>query len=127
MKTLVKFSDVRNEFKQVKAQTICGCISTIYALFQEFKDNQKNLDKEAQTELNTLKKVLPATKAKAKEHCKQIAEFGKVGETKTITRKDGTTYERVIKPSCDMILRYFVQEYNKSVPEDKQEIKKTSK
>lgn len=118
MKNLVKLSEIRKEFKQVKAQTVCGCISTIYALYNDYKERQKQMNEDERQELNLLKKVLPATKAKAKEYCKEICDFGGVGTTKTITRKDGTTYEREVKPSCDMVLRFFVQRYNKAVPED---------
>lgn len=115
----IKLNDVRKEFKNVNVATVGNVLSVIYALVNNYSEKQKEnaLDNEQVENLKYLTKILPQSKTQAKKHIEAIEKFGNVGSTRTITKKDGTTAEYTIRPSIDMVLRYFVAEYNKNIPE----------
>ena len=106
MKENVKLSDLRKEMKNVKG-TFFLCVNTLFAYAEHCPQ---------------LKKILPASKNKAKTEEHEIAckDFVKFGET--LTRKvskvvDGircTTEMTYIKNNItiDECLRYFLQVYN---------------
>lgn len=106
MKENVKLSDLRKEMKNVKG-TYFLCVNTLFAYAEICPQ---------------LKKILPASKNKAKteEHEKSCKEFVKFGET--LTRKvsknvDGirctaeVTYTKN-NITLDECLRYFLKIYN---------------
>lgn len=124
MKTnVISLKSVRNEFKSVNVATIGSVLSVIYTLVNEYKEKQKELSEEQASSLQYLTKILPQSKTQAKKYIAEIEKFGNVGGTRTIKRADGTTKEYAIRPSVDMVLRYFVVEYNKNIPEAKVEKK----
>lgn len=116
---VITLKSVRREFKSANAATVGNVLSVIYALVNNYKEKQKeaNLSGEQIDSLQYLTRILPASKTQAKKHIEAIEKFGNVGSTRTITKKDGTTAEYTIRPSIDMVLRYFVAEYNKNIPE----------
>lgn len=120
---VISLKSVRNEFKSVNVATIGNVLSVIYSLVNEYKEKQNELNNEEKSDLANLVKVLPQSKTQAKKYIAEIEKFGNVGGTRTIKRADGTTREYTIKPSIDMVLRFFVAEYNKNVPEAKVEKK----
>lgn len=107
----VSLMNVRSEFKAINGRSVFNLISYIYVTIEQGKEDNATL--------SLLNKIMPASKKQAKTHAEQIIKFGKVGEQKSITRKDGKIIQYEIKPSIDMILRYFTAEYNKTIPEDK--------
>lgn len=113
----ISLSNVRNEFKAINGKSVFNLISYIYVVIEQGKEDKVTL--------SLLNKIMPASKKQAKTHAEQIIKFGKVGEQKSITRKDGKVISYEIKPSIDMILRYFTAEYNKNIPEDKLPNRKT--
>lgn len=108
--TTIKINDIRSEYKEISGRSVNNVLSVIYALMEESKTDKKTL--------YVLTKVMPASKKQAKTHANAICKFGKVGILKTITRKDGKTYEYEVRPTVDMVLRYFTALYNHAVPED---------
>ena len=103
MKKQVTLKSVRKEFKN-QTGSINYCLKVIYAAIDEAKENDRQAE--------NLKKIMPASKNKAYEYAKKIAEFGKIGEKYTVTREtkaQKTTYEITRKPSVDMILKYFTK------------------
>ena len=103
MKKQVTLKSVRNEFKN-QTGSLNYCMKVIYAAIEQAQEDDK--------QANTLKKIMPASKAQAYEYAQKIAEFGKVGEKYTVTREtkaQKTTYEITRKPSVDMILKYFTK------------------
>lgn len=115
----IKLNDVRKEFKNVNVATVGNVLSVIYSLVNEYRERQKEnaLNNEQVNNLQYLTKILPQSKTQAKKHIEAIEQYGNIGGIRTITKKDGTTSEYVIRPSVDMVLRYFVAEYNKNIPE----------
>jgi hypothetical protein len=66
---------------------------------------------------------LPQSKTQAKKYIADIEKYGNVGEKRIVKTKEGEPKEYTIRPSVDMVLRYFVAEYNKNIPEAKVEKK----
>lgn len=105
--TKIKLQNVRNEFKNVVG-TISHCISVIYSEYD-------NLSGDILT-------ILPATKKQAMEQAGDIYKWGNVGAERIIKRKTPagvTTIITTIKPSVDMVLRYYVKKYNEAHEEKK--------
>lgn len=115
----IKLNEVRKEFKSANVATVGNVLSVIYALVNEYREKQREnaLNNEQVNNLQYLTKILPQSKTQAKKHIEAIEKYGNVGGMRTINKKDGATSEYVIRPSVDMVLRYFVAEYNKNVPE----------
>lgn len=120
---VISLKSVRNEFKSVNVANVGNVLSVIYSLVNEYKEKQKELSEEQTDNLQYLTRILPQSKTQAKKYIAEIEKFGNVGGTRTIKRADGTNREYTIKPSIDMVLRFFVAEYNKNVPEAKVEKK----
>lgn len=115
--TTIKLNEVRKEFKNVNVATVGNVLSVIYSLINEYKEKQKELSEEQTNNLQYLTKILPASKTQAKKYIADIESFGNVGGVRIVKKQDGTANEYTIKPSIDMVLRYFVAEYNKNIPE----------
>ena len=113
----IKLNEVRKEFKSVNVATVGNVLSVIYSLVNEYKENQKELSEEQKNSLQYLTKILPQSKTQAKKHIADIEKYGNVNGKRVIKTKDGETKEYTIRPSVDMVLRYFVAEYNKNIPE----------
>lgn len=113
----ISLLNVRSEFKSINDRSVFNLINYIYVTIEQGKEDKVTL--------SLLNKIMPSSKKQAKNHAAKIMEFGKVGEQKNITRKDGKVISYEIKPSIDMILRYFTAEYNKNIPEDKLQNRKT--
>lgn len=120
---VISLKSVRNEFKSVNVATIGNVLSVIYSLVNEYKERQKELSEEEKNNLIDLAKVLPQSKTQAKKHIEAIEKFGNVNGKRIVKTKDGEIKEYTIRPSIDMVLRYFVAEYNKNIPEAKLEKK----
>lgn len=120
----IKLNDVRREFKSVNVATVGNVLSVIYSLVNEYKEKQKELSEEQTNNLQYLTKILPASKTQAKKHITEIEKYGNVGGKRVVKTKDGEPKEYTIRPSVDLVLRYFVAEYNKNIPEA--QIKKQS-
>ena len=98
--------NVRSEFKN-QSGSINFCLKVIYSAIEQAKEDNK--------EIKELKKVMPKSKNEAYKLASEIASFGRVGQTKTIHRvikacETDITY--TIKPSVDMILKYFTKKAN---------------
>lgn len=117
--TAIKLNEARKEFKSVNVATVGNVLSVIYALVNEYKEKQREnaLNNEQVNNLQYLTKILPQSKTQAKKYIANIEKYGNVGGVRIIKKQDGTTNEYIIKPSIDMVLRYFVAEYNKNIPE----------
>lgn len=113
----IKLNEVRKEFKSVNVATVGNVLSVIYSLVSEYKERQKELNEEQANNLQYLTKILPASKTQAKKYIADIERYGNVGGVRIVKKQDGTTSEHTIKPSIDMVLRFFVAEYNKNIPE----------
>ena len=115
----IKLNDVRKEFKSANVATVGNVLSVIYALVNEYREKQKEnaLNNEQVNNLQYLTKILPQSKTQAKKHIEDIEKYGNVGGVRIVKKQDGTTSEYTIRPSVDMVLRYFVAEYNKNIPE----------
>lgn len=113
----IKLNDVRKEFKSVNVATVGNVLSVIYALVNEYRDKQKELNEEQTNKLQYLTKILPQSKTQAKKYIADIEKYGNVKGKRVVKTKDGETKEYTIRPSVDMVLRYFVAEYNKNIPE----------
>ena len=115
----IKLNDVRKEFKSVNAATVGNVLSVIYSLVNEYREKQKEnaLNNEQVNNLQYLTKILPQSKTQAKKHIADIEKYGNVNGKRIVKTKDGEPKEYTIRPSVDMILRYFVAEYNKNIPE----------
>lgn len=105
---VIKLQSVRNDWKKVTG-TISHVINVIYSEYN-------NLD-------GDIKKVLPPTKKDAGRYGKEICTAYRVGQYCTRYKRDesgeivgGKPY--TIQPSVDMVLRFFVAQYNAAVPED---------
>lgn len=101
MNAKVSIKEVRNEFKEVKG-SMFYCIKSIYAAFT-------GADGKCKLPTN-LAKIMPKKK-QALEEAQAILDWGKVGEQKTIKRKEKIIIS-TIKASSDMVLRYYVAKYN---------------
>ena len=121
----IKLNDVRKEFKNVNVATVGNILSVIYSLVNEYREKQKEnaLNNEQVDNLQYLTKILPQSKTQAKKHIEAIEKFGNVNGKRIVKTKDGEIKEYTIRPSIDMVLRYFVAEYNKNIPEAKLEKK----
>ena len=122
----INLNNVRREFKSVNVATIGNVLSVIYALVNEYREKQRNnaLNNEQVDKLQYLTKILPQSKTQAKKYIADIEKYGNVGGKRIVKTKDGETKEYTIHPSVDMVLRYFVAEYNKNIPEAKVEKKR---
>ena len=101
MSTKVSIKSVRSEFSEVKG-SMFFCIKSIYAAFT-------GADGKCKLPTN-LAKIMPKKKV-ALEEAQAILDWGKVGEQKTIKRKEKIIIS-TIKASSDMVLRYYVAKYN---------------
>lgn len=117
--TTIKLNEVRKEFKSANIATVGNVLSVIYALVNEYREKQRDnaLNNEQVNNLQYLTKILPQSKTQAKKYIADIEKYGNVGNVRVVKKQDGTTSEYTIKPSIDMVLRYFVAEYNKNIPE----------
>lgn len=115
--TTIKLNEVRKEFKSVNVATVGNVLSVIYSLVNEYKEKQRELNEEQANSLQYLTKILPQSKTQAKKHIADIEKYGNVGGVRIVKKQDGTISEYIIRPSVDMVLRYFVAEYNKNIPE----------
>ena len=113
----IKLNDVRKEFKSVNVATVGNVLSVIYALVNEYREKQKELNEEQTNNLQYLTKILPQSKTQAKKYIADIEKYGNVNGKRVVKTKDGETKEYTIRPSVDMVLRFFVAEYNKNIPE----------
>lgn len=115
----ISLKSVRNEFKSVNVATVGNVLSVIYALVNEYREKQREnaLNNEQVNNLQYLTKILPQSKTQAKKYITDIEKYGNVGGVRIVKKQDDTTREHVIKPSIDMVLRFFVAEYNKNIPE----------
>jgi DNA-directed RNA polymerase subunit F len=120
----IKLNDVRKEFKSVNVATVGNVLSVIYSLVNEYKEKQKELSEAQANNLQYLTKILPPSKTQAKKYIAEIEDYGNVNGKRIVKTKDGETKEYTIRPSVDMVLRYFVAEYNKNIPEAKVEKKR---
>ena len=113
MKTNISIKQVRADFRAISKVSVNNVLSVIYAYMDENRDIQAN----------TLREIMPASKKQAKSHASSIVVFGKIGQYKTAYRRkaDGEITggkARIIKPSVDIVLRYFTLLYNNAVPEN---------
>ena len=117
--TAIKLNEVRKEFKSANVATVGNVLSVIYALVNDYREKQREnaLSNEQVNNLQYLTKILPQSKTQAKKHISDIEKFGNIGGVRIVKKQDGTTNEYIIKPSIDMVLRFFVAEYNKNIPE----------
>lgn len=117
--TTIKLNEVRKEFKSANVATVGNVLSVIYALVNEYREKQREnaLNNEQVDNLQYLTKILPPSKTQAKKHIEDIEKYGNVNGKRVVKTKDGETKEYTIRPSVDMVLRYFVAEYNKNIPE----------
>ena len=115
----IKLNDVRKEFKSVNVATVGNVLSVIYALVNDYREKQREnaLSNEQVNNLQYLTKILPQSKTQAKKYIADIEKYGNVKGKRVVKTKDGETKEYTIRPSVDMVLRYFVAEYNKNIPE----------
>lgn len=115
----IKLNDVRKEFKSVNVATVGNVLSVVYSLVNEYRDKQREnaLNNEQVNNLQYLTKIMPHSKTQAKKHIAEIEKYGNVNGKRIVKTKDGETKEYTIRPSVDMVLRYFVAEYNKNIPE----------
>lgn len=117
--TAIKLNEVRKEFKSANVATVGNVLSVIYALVNEYREKQREnaLNNEQVNNLQYLTKILPQSKTQAKKYIEDIEKYGNVNGKRVVKTKDGETKEYTIRPSVDMVLRYFVAEYNKNIPE----------
>lgn len=122
----ITLKSVRSEFKSVNIATIGNVLSVIYALVNNYKEKQKeaNLNGEQINSLQYFTKILPASKTQAKKYITDIEKFGNVGQFKIVFLKDTDgniighkSTLKPIKPSVDMVLRFFLNMYNEAIPE----------
>lgn len=130
---VISLKSVRNEFKSVNVATIGNVLSVIYALVNNYKEKQKeaNLNGAQIDNLQYLTKILPASKTQAKKYITDIEKFGNVGQFKVVFLKDTDgniighkSTLKPIRPSVDMVLRFFLNMYNEAIPEADIEEKK---
>lgn len=102
----VTLNNVRNEFKN-QSGTLSFCLKAIYSAIENAKENDQQAE--------NLKKIMPKAKSEAYSHCEQIVKYAKIGEQKTVKRTVKaceTTYVITIKPTVDVVLRYFTKVAN---------------
>lgn len=104
----VTLKSVREQFKSVNNGSMFSIIKQVYAILDDRKEWAPEL-----------KKVLPANKKQALDEAQAIMTWGKVGEVRIIKRTNKRTNcitqtETKIKPSADMVLRYYVNKYNEA-------------
>ena len=113
MKT-ISLKSIRSEFKAINGKSINNVISGIYALMNEAKENG--------IECRELRAIMPKSAKEAKSYANEIREAYKIGSLKysNLLNENGTIIGLryyVVKPSADMILRFFLNRYNEAVPE----------
>ena len=114
MKTKVSIKQVRTDFRAISKLSVNNVLSVIYAYIEENADIQAKV----------LREVMPTSKKQAKAHATEILRFGRIGQYKTIYKRNENGEitggkARIIKPSVDIVLKYFTAKYNESVPEAK--------
>lgn len=109
---------VRSEYKVVNECTIGNCLTVLYSLINAFKEKQREnaLNNEQVEALSYLIKVLPVSKSQAKKYCSEIETTYNIGGTRIVNYKNGPK-EVTIRPSVDMVLRFFTKKYNEAIPE----------
>ena len=112
----LSLSAIRAEFKSINGKSVNNVICQIYALLREAEANG--------IECKTIKTILPRSAKEAKTFAREIIAFGNVGTfvIRFVKDEEGKIigHKSTIKPgqpSADMVLRYFLSEYNKNVPE----------
>lgn len=124
--TTIKLNDVRKEFKSVNVATVGNVLSVIYSLVNDYREKQREnaLSNEQVNNLQYLTKILPQSKTQAKKYITDIEKFGNVGQFKIVFLKDTDgniighkSTLKPIKPSVDMVLRFFLNMYNEAIPE----------
>lgn len=108
----VSLKSVRESFKSVNNGSMFSVIKAMYAVLTD-ENGKVSLPKE-------LKGVLPANKKQALNDAQSIIEWGKVGEERIIKRTNKVTncvteIHATIKPSADMVLRYYVAKANGNI------------
>lgn len=108
----VSLKSVRESFKSVNNGSMFTIIKGMYAVLTDEKTGKVTLP-------NGLKGVLPANKKQALSEAQSIIDWGKVGTERIIKRtdKNGCTTEihTTIKPSADIVLRYYVAKANGTI------------
>lgn len=113
MKTNISIKQVRTDFRAISKVSVNNVLSVIYAYMDENTDIQAK----------TLREIMPQSKKQAKNHASEIVLFGKIGQYKTAYKRNeyGEIIggkAREIKPSVDIVLRFFTALYNNAVPEN---------
>lgn len=113
MKTIT-LKAIRNEYKNINGKSINNVISGIYTLMNEAKENG--------IECRELRAIMPKSAKEAKAYASEIREMYNIGALKysNLLNKEGVLIGlryHVIKPSADMVLRFFLNRYNATVPE----------
>lgn len=108
----VSLKSVRESFKSVNNGSMFAVIKGMYAVLTDEKTGKVALP-------NGLKGVLPTNKKQALNEAQSIIDWGKVGEERIIKRTDKngcvTEIHIKIKPSADMVLRYYVAKANGTI------------
>lgn len=108
MSQKVLLKSVRNSFKSVNNGSMFSIIKQMYALFTN-EQGKVSMPSE-------LARIMPASKKQALSEAADIMKWGNVGAERIIKRtsRNGckTEIHSKIKPSADMVLRYYVAKYN---------------
>lgn len=110
----ISLKSIRSEYKAINGKSINNVISGIYSLMNEAKENG--------IECRELRAIMPKSAKEAKRYANEIREAYNIGKLKysNLLNDDGTIIGlryHVIKPSADMVLRFFLNRYNEAVPE----------
>ena len=113
MKT-ISLKSIRSEFKAINGKSINNVISGIYALMNEAEENG--------IECRELRAIMPKSAKEAKSYANEIRAAYKIGTLKysNLLNEEGILIGlryHIIKPSADMVLRFFLNRYNDAVPE----------
>lgn len=104
----VSLKSARESFKSINSGSMFNVIRQMYSLFTN-EQGKVSLPE-------GLRGVLPDSKRQALSEAQAIMDWGRVGEQRVIKRKDKngcvTEIHSTIKPSADMVLRYYVAKYN---------------
>lgn len=113
MKTNISIKQVRADFRAISKVSVNNVLSVIYAYIEENADVQAK----------TLREIMPSSKKQAKNYASSIVTFGRIGQYKTAYKRNENGdiiggKAREIKPSVDIVLRFFTALYNNAVPEN---------
>lgn len=104
----VSLKSARESFKSINNGSMFNIIKQMYVLFTN-EQGKVSLPE-------GLRGVLPDSKKQALGEAQSIIDWGKVGSERVIKRTDKngcvTEIHSTIKPSADMVLRYYVAKYN---------------